>query len=424
MPDDRKIYQVSEITRHIKSTLEKTFGTVWIEGEITNFRRPASGHCYFTLKDERAQISAVLFRGNQRGMKFEPASGVLVQAYGEITVYEPGGNYQILVRKLEEGGKGSLQAQFEELKEKLDKEGLFGPEQKKPLPLLPQRLGIVTSPTGAAIRDILNVLQRRFPNLRIVIAPVRVQGEGAATEIAQAIEDLNRLGDLDALIVGRGGGSLEDLWCFNEEVVARAIAKSELPVISAVGHEIDVTISDFVADLRAPTPSAAAELVVGRKDTFEEHLVVQLESLVSVLRERMLRERNRLLAARGSEGMRDPRALIGQYMQKIDSLAVRMEHSLSGAVRDGSARLEALLMRARHLLEVQVSTGSQDIRRLSAQLRALNPLGVLQRGYSVTLDAEQNILSDVKKAKLGDKLTTRLASGSIDSEIIEIRDGE
>ena len=424
MPDDRKIYQVSEITRHIKSTLEKTFGTVWIEGEITNFRRPASGHCYFTLKDERAQISAVLFRGNQRGMKFEPASGVLVQAYGEITVYEPGGNYQILVRKLEEGGKGSLQAQFEELKEKLDKEGLFGPEQKKPLPLLPQRLGIVTSPTGAAIRDILNVLQRRFPNLRIVIAPVRVQGEGAATEIAQAIEDLNRLGDLDALIVGRGGGSLEDLWCFNEEVVARAIAKSELPVISAVGHEIDVTISDFVADLRAPTPSAAAELVVGRKDTFEEHLVVQLESLVSVLRERMLRERNRLLAARGSEGMRDPRALIGQYMQKIDSLAVRMEHSLSGAVRDGSARLEALLMRARHLLEVQVSTGSQDIRRLSAQLRALNPLGVLQRGYSVTLDAEQNILSDVKKAKLGDKLTTRLASGRIDSEIIEIRDGE
>ena len=269
MSAERRVLTVTELTRLIKAALESEVGTVWVEGEVSNLRQPSSGHLYFTVKDANAQITAVLFRGDQQRLKFKPRDGLQVRVYGEISVYERSGNYQIIVRVLEEAGKGALQAKFEELKEKLQKEGLFDPARKKAIPLLPRHVGVVTSPTGAAIHDILNVISRRFPNLHLVLAPVKVQGEGAAREIAAAIEFLNRRGGFDVLIVGRGGGSLEDLWCFNEEIVARAIAASRIPVISAVGHEIDFTISDFVADLRAATPSAAAELVVGRKDAFE-----------------------------------------------------------------------------------------------------------------------------------------------------------
>ena len=422
MSENRKVHQVSELTRQIKSVLEKSFGTLWIEGEMSNFRQPASGHCYFTLKDERAQSSAVLFQGNQRGLKFDLRDGLLVQAYGEISVYEPGGNYQILVRKLEESGKGTLQARFEALKEKLDREGLFDTERKQALPLLPRRVGVVTSATGAAIRDILNVMERRFPNLHIVVAPVRVQGQGAAVEIAEAIADLNALGGLDVLILGRGGGSLEDLWCFNEEVVARAIVKSELPVISAVGHEIDVTISDFVADLRAATPSAAAELVVGRKRAFEEFLNARQVELVRVLRERLLRERNRLLQARGSEGLRDPRSLIAQYVQGVDALALRMEHAVSGGLRGGVTRLDELLVRGRHALEMCHEGSKQNLKRFEVQLHALNPLRVLERGYSVTTDVKQNILTDGRNLMPGDQLTTRFAHGVVESEVSGVKE--
>jgi exodeoxyribonuclease VII large subunit len=254
-----KVYQVSELTRALKALIESSIGSVWIEGEISNLRRPPSGHLYFTVKDATAQISAVLFKGNQRGLTFIPRDGLLVRVQGDVTVYEHGGNYQVIVRQMRESGAGALQARFEALKARLQAEGLFDPSRKKPLPLLPRRVGIVTSPTGAVIRDILNVLGRRFPNLHLMLVPVRVQGAGAAEEVAAAIDLLNERGEVDVMIVGRGGGSMEDLWCFNEEVVARAIARSRIPVISAVGHETDFTISDFVADVRAPTPSAAAE---------------------------------------------------------------------------------------------------------------------------------------------------------------------
>ncbi|OGV74134.1 MAG: exodeoxyribonuclease VII large subunit, partial [Lentisphaerae bacterium RIFOXYA12_FULL_60_10] len=257
-----KALTVTELTRRIRAALEQGIGPVVVEGEVSNVRRPSSGHCYFTLKDETAQIAAVLFRGVLETLRIVPKDGLQVRVRGELTVYEKNGNYQILVRHLEETGRGSLQARFEQLKSRLQQEGLFDAARKRPLPVLPRHIGIVTSPTGAAIRDILQVLSRRFPNLHVLVAPVRVQGDGAAEAIAAAIDRLNQRADLDVLIIGRGGGSLEDLWAFNEEVVARAVFRSRLPVISAVGHEIDFTISDFVADVRAPTPSAAAEIVV------------------------------------------------------------------------------------------------------------------------------------------------------------------
>ncbi|MEE9165043.1 MAG: exodeoxyribonuclease VII large subunit, partial [Nitrospinota bacterium] len=263
---ERQVYTVTEITRAIKFSLETEFPRVWIEGEISNLRIPSSGHMYLTIKDEESQIKVVMFRSGKSQLKFGPKDGDQVIVKGKITVYEPRGEYQIVIDYMEPKGIGALQLAFQQLKEKLSKEGLFDEELKKSLPLLPQKIGIITSPTGAAVRDILNIIDRRFPNVHILIAPVKVQGEGAAQEIAAAVKDLNKIKGVDVIIVGRGGGSIEDLWAFNEEVVARAIFESEIPVISAVGHEIDFTISDFVADLRAPTPSAAAELVVRDKN--------------------------------------------------------------------------------------------------------------------------------------------------------------
>jgi exodeoxyribonuclease VII large subunit len=304
--DGRRIYRVSELTRLIRVALENEFGSIWVEGEISNVHPSTPGHIYFTLKDESAQIKAALFRGDRRAVRVELRDGLKVRVFGEITAYEQRSEYQIIVKQVEEAGLGSLQEAFEKLKKKLAAEGLFDAARKKPLPMLPRRIGIVTSPTGAAIRDILNILTRRFPNLYVLVAPVKVQGEGASAEIAAAIDLLNARGGLDVLIVGRGGGSLEDLWAFNEEVVARAIARSRLPVISAVGHEIDFTISDFVADLRAPTPSAAAELVVRPKADFEKMLSQLAVRLTRGLRQRALEWKNRLLKVERSEVFREP----------------------------------------------------------------------------------------------------------------------
>jgi exodeoxyribonuclease VII large subunit len=269
---ERKVWSVSELARRIKGALEGAIGSVWVEGEISNLRRPASGHAYFTLKDAAGQLRAVMFRGAVAGVAMPLKDGLLVRGFGQVTMYEAGGDVQIVLKRLEAAGEGELMRRLELLKKKLAAEGLFDEERKRPLPALPQHVGVVTSPTGAAIRDILQVLDRRFANLHVVIAPARVQGAGAAEEIAEAIGRLNALGGLDVLIVGRGGGSLEDLWCFNEEVVVRAIVRSAVPVISAVGHEIDWTLSDFAADVRAPTPSAAAEMVVKGKDELERRV--------------------------------------------------------------------------------------------------------------------------------------------------------
>ncbi len=431
----------------IKGTLEGRFGSVLVEGELSNVSQPASGHLYFTIKDANAQISAVMFRGNQRGLQFRPQDGIVVRAQGEISVYERRGNYQILIRRMEEGGKGSLQAQFEALKEKLQKEGLFAKERKRALPMLPQHVGVVTSATGAAIRDVLNVVSRRFPNLHVLLAPAKVQGDGAAEEIAGQIDRLNEIGGLDVLIVGRGGGSLEDLWCFNEEVVARAIARSTIPVISAVGHEIDFTISDFVADLRAPTPSAAAELVVGCKDAFQERLAEQQNRLVRALRESTLAARNRLRHAAGSYVFREPANAAARHRQKLEACRMRIEHKLRGAVQEtqqtldvigarlqqetrvavqGSRQtLEDMRMRMGHRARLRHQMGVQDVRRVAMQLRALNPLAVLQRGYSVTRGADGRIIVRAGDVSDGEMVETQVADGQFESRVTRVnRDQE
>ena len=459
--ETRKVYRVSELARLIKSAIENEFGSVWIEGEVSNLRRPTSGHLYFTLKDAEAQLAAVLFRGNQLGLKLELRDGLKIRAYGQVTAYEKSGQCQIVVRRIEEAGKGSLQEQFEALKKKLEAEGLFAEGRKKKLPLLPQHIGIVTSPSGAAIRDILNILNRRFPNLHILIAPVRVQGDGAAQEIAAAIDLLNARGGLDVLIVGRGGGSLEDLWCFNEEVVARAIARSLIPVISAVGHEIDFTISDFVADLRAPTPSAAAELLVGSKEAFAQQVQRGGARLARALKTQTLVLRNRLTGAAGSYVFREPQNLIRrsrdrldtlraamaselrnavqQRSQQVDELGLRMGHQIElrraacrQALQDANPRmaralratsqrtalhLQELLLRLGHRMTVARTAGTQDLRRVASQLNALSPLAVLERGFSLTCTPEGVIIRDAAEAPVGTQLETRLAHGRLASQV-------
>jgi len=326
------------------------------------------------------------------------------------------------VRHVEESGVGALQARFEALKKRLNTEGLFAPERKQALPLLPQHVGVVTSPTGAAIRDILTVISRRFPNIHLILAPAMVQGPGAAEQVAAGIELLNRQGGLDVLIVGRGGGSLEDLWCFNEEIVARAIAASRIPVISAVGHEIDFTISDFVADLRAPTPSAAAELVVGRKDAFTERLDVLREALATRLRESVLRARHRLTTAGQSYVFREPRNLVRQHMQRLDSVELRMGHAMSGQLVQGRQRLTNAGTALQHVAGMRKERTRAQLDRLSSQLRMLSPLAVLERGYSMTTDAQGHVIQNVEEVKKGDRLTTRLGKGAVVSVADEIQE--
>jgi exodeoxyribonuclease VII large subunit len=414
----RKVYTVVELTRLVKSTIEGRIGTIWVEGELSNVRKPSSGHLYFTLKDESSQISAVMFRGDQRGLKFQPADGILACVLGDLSVYERHGNYQIIVRRMEEWGKGALQAKFDALKEKLLKEGLFDESRKKKMPLLPRHIGVVTSPTGAAVRDILNIISRRFRDLHVVLAPVRVQGEGASEEIAAAIDLLNERGGLDVLIVTRGGGSLEDLWCFNEETVARAIARSQLPVISAVGHEIDFSISDFVADLRAPTPSAAAELVVEKKTAFEARLQSISGNLARALREYALKARSRLVAAGRSYVFREPQNLVERYRGQLETLGIRTQHRATAAFRERQQQVDDLTVRMLHHVRMLMHTNRQDVRRLGLQLKALSPLAVLDRGYSITRGKAGQLLRSVEDVHKGDSLSTQLADGMVTSDVV------
>lgn len=419
----RKVFSVAEVTRLIRGTLEREIGHVWIEGELSNVRRPSSGHYYLTIKDETSQISGVLFRGNQRALTFQPTDGIKVRVFGEISVYERSGSYQVIIRQIEEGGRGALHERFEKLKKKLKEEGLFDADRKLLLPVLPQHVGVVTSPTGAAIRDILNVITRRFPNLHIVVAPVKVQGEGAAEEIASAIGALNAKGGLDALIVGRGGGSLEDLWCFNEEIVARAVARSKIPVISAVGHEIDFTISDFVADVRAPTPSAAAELVVGTKDAFEERLGAIGQRLERQMRERLLRARGRFETAAGHYIFREPANLAGQYRQRIQGLVLRMNHEVTRSRRETLQRLDDVSLRMAHSVALWRQDTANRLNRVETQLRSLNPLAVIQRGYSITSDSDGNVVRRASDMVTGQRVRTIVMEGEFESEVVEDTSG-
>jgi len=417
---DRKVLTVSELTARLGQTLEERFPAVWVEGEISNFRLYGSGHAYFTLKDVDAQLRAVLFRNRGRRIRFEPADGLHVLAFGSIEVYAQRGEYQLVVELLEPKGLGALQLAFEQLKARLQAEGLFEQARKRELPRFPRKIGVVTSLDGAAIRDVLRVIGRRFGELHIVIAPCRVQGEGAADEIAQRLRDLDGLGDVDVIIVGRGGGSLEDLWAFNEEVVARAIAASKTPVVSAVGHEVDFTIADFVADLRAPTPSAAAELVVREK-----------QAVVDTLDE--LRQRLERAAGRP---MRD-------LERRVDELTVRLRRGARGEWRRASHRVELAtaalraadpvvrMTRDRRRLESLESRMLAAFRRRSDRARhrvreavgrldSLSPLGVLGRGYSLTRRPTGEVVRSARQVAAGDELRVLLHEGSLDARVTAI----
>ncbi len=431
---------VTQLTRLIRMSLEGAFADVRVEGEVSNLRIPASGHCYFTLKDENAQIQAIVWKTALRGLKVKPEEGMALRLTGSVTVFEKGGQYQISVRQAElRDAKGDLLRRFEALKARLQAEGLFEAARKRPLPMLPRHIAVVTSPTGAAVRDILKVFDRRFPNLHIVIAPARVQGEGAAEDIAFWIDRLNAMGGFDVMIVGRGGGSIEDLWCFNEEAVARAVARSAIPVISAVGHETDFTICDFVADLRAPTPSAAAEVVVGRKADLEAHLAAsarrlgrgleqrkawaaRLDALARALkagaREAAGLARRRLEAAAGSHGFREPLQVVRQGRERLARWEEGLVRAVVGRTRDVEQQLDGLAARLARAPRTAVESRRIGVAHRAAQLRALNPLAILTRGYSVTLDGQGRVVQSVKAAKPGMRLRTRVADGDFQSEVL------
>ncbi|MBU1854015.1 MAG: exodeoxyribonuclease VII large subunit [Candidatus Omnitrophica bacterium] len=374
--EGRYIYKVSELTSSIKIILEDSFPNIWVEGEISNFKSPSSGHFYFTLKDSKSELKSVFFKSSNEKTKFEIKDGMQVICLGRISIYDKQGVYQLYVQKVEPKGIGMLQLAFEQLKEKLFKEGLFDESRKRPIPMLPDRIGIITSSTGAAIRDILHVLKRRFANVEIIINPVKVQGEGAKEEIRDAIQDFNKLNNVDVIIVGRGGGSLEDLWAFNEEIVARAIYNSKLPVISAVGHEIDWTISDFVADLRAPTPSSAAELVIAKKSELSEALDNIEKRLKSF-----------------------PLEVIEKHEQHLDDLE------------------DDLILRFKHYIELK--EGRFNL--LFEKIEMLNPLSILSRGYSVSFRLpKKKIIKNTTSLKKGDLVETRLSRGNFRSRVESI----
>jgi exodeoxyribonuclease VII large subunit len=443
LPQGRRILTVSELTALVKAQLETTFGDVWVEGEVSNLRCPPSGHLYFSLKDRTGQLRAVLFRTGGNRLKFAPADGRAVLARGHLTVYEPRGDYQLIVDYLEPVGLGALQAAYEQLKERLAAEGLFDPARKRPLPALPRRVGIVTSPTGAVIRDMLTILARRFANVQVVINPVPVQGEGAAAQIADAIDELNALGLADVIIVGRGGGSLEDLWAFNEEAVARAIARSKVPVISAVGHETDVTIADFVADLRAPTPSAAAELVVRTKAELTDRVRQLRQETVRSFR--LLIERHRDHVRHERRALIDPQRTIEAALLRADDLGERLRlvlprlldrqgERITGLSRRLQARsplesIRAMLMRLGQSYERLVRRVSQQgqarrtqVEHRLAQLHGLSPLAILGRGYSVVRRlSDGRILRSAESVRPGERLTVLLHEGELQATVDEVR---
>ena len=384
----RQFLTISELTAIIKGTLESQLDAVWVSGEISNFRVFPSGHSYFTLKDDRCQISAVMFRRRGETLPFVPENGMEILCFGRVSLYPVRGDLQLYVEMMEPRGQGALYLAFEQLKKKLAAEGLFAPERKRATPFLPVCIGIVTSERGAAVRDMLRIIKDRFPDRRVVIRPVKVQGEGAAEEIALGIAELGRSGEVDVMIVGRGGGSLEDLWAFNEEIVARAICASAIPVISAVGHEIDFTIADFAADYRAPTPTAAAEMVLPLKSDLVEQVANLQDALLCGIENRMQMAKNNWSAL--VKRLTDPGRKLREHQQRLDEISVSLLRRFHERMRQLKERLAT-------------DTGRLD---------ALSPLAVLERGYSITHKLpEETIVKDVDSLGLGDRLRIRFARG-------------
>ena len=437
---ERRIFTVSDLTVRIRDLLSKNFTDIFVQGEISNCRPAASGHIYFTLKDERAQVRCVFFKQQQRGMKFRPEDGVSVMVRGSISVYEARGEYQIYVESLEPVGRGALQLAFEQLKKRLAEEGLFDAGRKKPLPLLPSRIGLITSPTGAAVRDVVRILRRRFPNVHLTLYPVRVQGEGAAAEIVDALRYFSKKRAADVILLVRGGGSLEDLWSFNEEIVAREITASAIPVITGVGHETDFTIADFVADVRASTPSAAAELVVQTRREFDKHVADLRGTAESLVRYRLLELSRRVHELAGRRGFRRPLDLLRQRRQRADELTSRLALGLRSRLEFSRKRLTAAHLRIARFdfrakvaaLRLRLEKRGHDLgvraermlrlkrlrwERLSLQLQERSPLKVLERGYAIATDAAGNVLRDAAQVAVGDNIVVTLRQGKLGAEV-------
>jgi len=435
-PPQRRVWTVRDLVAAVRTHIEREYSDAWVEGEISNFRAQNSGHLYFTLKDQGGQISVVVFRSSARLLRFRPADGMQVVVRGRVTIYEDRGQLQIIAEHVEPKGAGALQIAFEQLKAKLDAEGLFEASRKKPIPALPQKIGIVTSPQAAALRDILNILQRRHHSVSVLIFPAQVQGEVASREVAAGLRYFNRSRNVDVVIVARGGGSAEDLAAFNDEGLARVVAASSLPVISAVGHETDFTIIDFVADLRAPTPSAAAELVIRSRQEVEDQLTELDARLQRGMRYRLLMGRQRLteLAQHGAFGrMMD---LIRRRQQKVDDLGFRLAHAQRGLLESQRRRFESLAASVRHYdlrlvlagirkeLDAKVASMASAARtlllhrrgrfeRLTSQMEALSPLAILERGYALVFDASGKLVKDSAQVKAGEDVSARLARGQI-----------
>jgi len=437
---ERRIWKVRDLVAAVRTHIEREYSDAWVEGEISNFRAPDSGHLYFTLKDGNAQIRVVMFRSSARLLRFRPADGLQVVVRGRVTVYEDRGELQVSAEYLEPKGAGSLQLAFEQLKAKLEAEGLFATERKKPIPALPSRIGIVTSPQAAALRDILNVIERRHHSVNLLIYPAQVQGDAASHEVAAGVRYLNQHSEVDVIIVARGGGSAEDLAPFNNEGLARSVATSKIPVISAVGHETDFTIIDFIADLRAPTPSAAAELVIRSRQEIEEHAQALHERLARAMRYRLLMGRQALTELAQHGAFARMMELIRQRQQRLDDLTHRMElgerqilerqwrrwEIVSAAVRHYDLRLvlsgmqkelaswtSALAAVMRNvLLEHKVRS-----ERLQMALQSLSPLAILERGYALVFDSKGELLKDADQVNVGEEISTRLARGQVRASV-------
>lgn len=437
---ERKVWSVAELTAQLRRQIEGAFPDVWVQGEVSNFRVSPNGHLYFTLKDKAAQISCFVWKRDVRALRIRPEDGLEVTVRGKVSVYEPRGQYQIVVSYLEPVGVGALQLAFEQLKKRLAAEGLFEPARKRPLPMLPRKVGLVTSPRGAAVHDIIRVLRRRFEGLHLLLYPVRVQGEGAAEEIVEAINFFSVSKTVDVVILARGGGSLEDLWAFNEEAVARAVAVSTVPVITGVGHQTDFTISDFVADLRAPTPSAAAELVVKSKRELTDKIHSLEHKLAQFTRYRVLMVRQSVMDALTAPGWRALENRLRDRVQQVDELFQRLLQSLRESVSNrrqqtalATQRLVSLDLRgliARQRLRadqlqrelaahcrVLLGNVRKQVESLTAQLQQLSPQAVLERGYAIVFDPQGRVVKSAATVAVGTAIRVQLSRGRLEAEV-------
>jgi exodeoxyribonuclease VII large subunit len=437
---NQNIFTVSRLNAEVRLLLENEMGIVWLVGEISNFSAPVSGHWYLTLKDSRAQVKCAMFRGNNRRVTFKPANGNQVLVKARLSLYEPRGDYQLIIESMQPEGDGRLQQEFEELKMKLAAEGLFAQTNKQILPEHPKRVGVITSKTGAALYDILDVLKRRDPSLPVVIYPTMVQGEEAAIQIAQAIGRANSRNECDVLIVGRGGGSLEDLWCFNNEILARTISASQIPIISAVGHEVDVTIADFVADVRAPTPSAAAELVSRDNSHKDQALVTRQHKLASAMRYYLAEQKQQAAQLLHRLERQHPSYQLQRQSQQLDELDLRLRRAmqrfidtrqqaierkhhrlqLNSPVRhlaQQKSRLDRVEQKLLDAMDRKLLTVCHQLAMAAENLEAVSPLATLKRGYSITQTEQGKVITQAEDVKTGDRLVTRLANGEISSTV-------